>query len=103
MRVAATLLVAGAALLACGSRAHLTESHGRSYNAAFARQGAEPAHRTRPAQALTGLDSQEASIVATSYRRSLAPRSAAAEPPPVLMVAPESSSERRAIAPSVPK
>jgi hypothetical protein len=93
------------ALLACGSRAHLTKSHGRSYHTAFARQDAAPAHRTQPVQALTGLDSQEAAIVASSYRRSLAPKAAEiAEPPPVLIVAPESqSSQRRAVAPSVPK
>lgn len=79
------LLISGAS--AC-SRAHLTPTHGRAYREVFAAQDANPNRKT--AQSVNGLDSQEAAIIAGSYRKALAPK---AEEGPgqqrLLMVAPQ--------------
>ena len=69
-------LALGVALVggAC-ERAHLTASYGRANHDAFTRQMANPSAGTKPAPATAqGLDSQEAAIVAKTYRRHLAPR-----------------------------
>ncbi len=70
-------LALGVALVggAC-ERAHLTASHGRANHDAFTRQVANPNAGTKPAsdRMVQGLDSQEAAIVAKTYRRHLAPR-----------------------------
>jgi len=55
----------------CASRAHLTPTHGRAYSEAFGRQTVNP-HPTMDTRSTQGLDSQEASVVARSYRHSLA-------------------------------
>ena len=91
----ATLAGAGlAALVSLGGagcdRAHLTASHGRAYQQAFAVQTVNPG-RVAPANAVHGLDSQEAAIIASSYRRGLAPKeqSAGTERPQVLLYSPK--------------
>jgi len=74
----AGLAVAGLALLggAGCDRAKMTESHGRAYREAFARQIANPAAATKgqPGPVQQGLDSQEAAIVSNTYRKNLAPK-----------------------------
>jgi hypothetical protein len=54
----------------CGDRTHLTDTHGRSYRQALATQAANPAAGAKVREA-KGLDPQEASIIARSYRRGL--------------------------------
>lgn len=57
----------------CADRTYLTKSHGRAYSEAFGRQAVEPQPRSEgEADRTQGLDSQEAAVVAGSYRRSLA-------------------------------
>jgi hypothetical protein len=70
-----SIFCALACALAAGacSRAHITPSHGRAYREAFAIQDANP-NRGKP-KSINGLDSQEASIIAGSYRKALAPKS----------------------------
>lgn len=59
--------------LGCADRTYLTKSHGRAYSEAFGRQAVEPQQRpVGEADPTQGLDSQEAAVVAGSYRRSLA-------------------------------
>lgn len=102
------LAVALAALalgLGCG-RAHLEPSHGRSYREQFAvqRDRAPGAKAPRPAPA--GLDAQEASIIASTYRSGLAPKDARqVKEEPILVVAPPSQGMARPLLPlpSVPK
>jgi hypothetical protein len=93
------LLVASLAALAC-ARDRLTQTHGRSYQAAFARQTANPASKAQPPN---GLDSQEAAIVAESYRRSLAPKGTPVNEEPVLVVTPQKREQQAPLAPSVPR
>ncbi|HEY0710267.1 MAG TPA: hypothetical protein VGG33_25875 [Polyangia bacterium] len=54
----------------CASRVHLTQGHGQSVRAAFTSQVAN-AEAGKAPRRITGLDAQEASIVARNYRRSL--------------------------------
>lgn len=66
----------------CADRTYLTKSHGRAYNEAFERQAVNPAPRPKKAregEATEGLDSQEAAVIARSYRHSLAGAEAAGE------------------------
>lgn len=96
-----TLLVAGAGP-GCG-RAHLTETHGRSSRAVFAVQDAS-AGQARRAEIPPGLDSQEAGIIAESYRKSLAPKGTAVDEQPAVMILQEPSGPKPApLAPSVPR
>ena len=78
----------GLALVAGGcSRAHLTDTHGRAYHEAFAIQDANPNRKTT--KSVNGLDSQEASVIAGSYRKSLAAKQeSAATGPQLLMISP---------------
>ena len=75
--IAMLALLAALSLAAC-DRAHLTASHGRANHEAFSRQVANPTAATKPAAGsdrnVQGLDSQEAAIVAKTYRKNLAPR-----------------------------
>jgi hypothetical protein len=93
--VLAVLLVAG-----CARRQHIIEGYGASYHAAFGTQA--PDRSSGPARAAPGLDSQEASIIAETYRKSLAPEDQTAKEQPVLIVAPPSREQRPQLAPSVP-
>lgn len=103
VRGGAALILIEAGLGAC-SRAHLTASHGRAYHQAFAIQDANP-NRKLPPKSLNGLDSQEAAIIAGSYRRGLAPKAdVGSQAPQLLMVSPNHNggSDSAALAPSVP-
>jgi hypothetical protein len=82
------LVAAGVGTAAC-SRAHLTPTHGRAYREVFAAQDANPNRKTP--QSVNGLDSQEAAIIAGSYRKALSPKSedAGGGQQRLLMVAPQ--------------
>ena len=103
-RCQSTLAAAVAALCACAGRPHLWEARGRSVEAQLALQRSPPApgKRTGP---VPGLDSQEASIIAEGYRRSLAPKGVKLEEEPMLIVAPPQQGQPRQVLPlpSVPK
>lgn len=86
----------------CGWRKqHLIENYGGAYDEVFAAQAGPP----RPAtKAVSGLDSQEAAIVADTYRKSLAPQGERARDEPVIILQPQQRNERRELPPpSVPK
>jgi len=90
-------------LLSGCARAHLSESYGQSYQAAFAVQAPG---RARIAGPVAGLDSQEASLISGSYLKSLAPKDTQVKEQPVLIVAPpnpQSGYGMTTLAPSVPK
>lgn len=89
------------ATAACGPRPHLIDGHGTSYRAAFAAQA--PPRADGPAQASVGLDSQEAAIVAHTYRAGLAPKDERPKEQPVLVVTPPSRDAPQKLAPSVPQ
>jgi hypothetical protein len=81
------ILACGLVLAGCGSSQYLTEGYGRSYRAALERQAARPADEPT-AEAVPGLDSQEASIISASYRASLVARGQSVEEEPIVFVAP---------------
>jgi hypothetical protein len=86
--LALVLLVVPLAFSGCASRAHLSEGHGRSYRDTLGRQAVNPEAGKQPV-ASKGLDPQEASVIAQSYRMSLAPKGEAmAGQEQMLMVAP---------------
>jgi hypothetical protein len=97
-----------AVLTACGlssagcARVHLTENHGRAYHEVFAAQDANP--NRKGYKTVHGLDSQEAAVIAGSYRKALAPKTGGSETPrQMLMVAPRAAgNEAAALPPSVP-
>jgi hypothetical protein len=106
LRVRALLLVTLVGLLtgAAGcDRAHLTASYGRAYGQAFAVQAVNPG-RAADARAVHGLDSQEAAIISSNYRRSLSPKDQSlADRPQLLMYSPRSGlHEANLPPPSVP-
>jgi hypothetical protein len=84
-------------------RAHLTASYGRAYEHAFAVQAVNPG-RAADAKAVHGLDSQEAAIISSNYRRSLSPKDQSlADRPQLLMYSPRSGlHETNLPPPSVP-
>lgn len=85
--VVSTVLMLSGGLSAC-SRTHLTPTHGRAYREAFVVQDANPDRKT--VQSVNGLDSQEAAIIAGSYRKALAPKTeGGAAQERLLMVAPQ--------------
>jgi hypothetical protein len=95
-------LALAALATACCGRAHLEPGYGRSYYAQFALQR----ERTVPARkAAPGLDPQEASIIASTYRKSLAPKDERdVKAPPILVVAPQQPGMAAQLPPpSVPK
>jgi len=88
-------LPAIALLLAVGAvgcdRTNMGNTHGRAYREAFARQALDPlaGEKPRNARVFQGLDSQEASIVAKTYRKNLAPKeSSDGQRQPMLLMAP---------------
>lgn len=102
----AFVLITTVAIIAttgCSRKQHLSEFHGKSFEAAFVSQRATAATAVTEGP-VTGLDSQEAAIIADSYRNSLARKSEKVAEEPILLVAPPSR-ERGAAAlrPSVPK
>lgn len=82
MLAAAPLLLWG-----CASRNHLTPTHGRAFSQTLARQAANPQAGTQPVPA-KGLDSQEAAIIAQSYRAQMIPEGSSAPQEQLLLVAP---------------
>ena len=58
----------------CASHPTLTRTHGHAYAQAFGNQTVNPGPRQQDPKATQGLDSQEATVVARTYRRSLGPR-----------------------------
>ncbi|HET6438325.1 MAG TPA: hypothetical protein VFG59_09705 [Anaeromyxobacter sp.] len=92
-------LALAVALLGCG-RAHLEPGFGRSFHAQFALQQQPTA---KPVHAATGLDAQEASILARTYRRGLAPKEEEEKEQPILVVTPSPQGPGRVMPmPSVP-
>jgi hypothetical protein len=101
----AVVSVIALGLAGCSGK-HLTKEHGRSYRAFLDRQAFRRAAATPPyAEAEKGLDAQEATIVARSYRQSLSPKDARQreEPQVIIMEQPTSYPNRPPLAPSVPK
>jgi hypothetical protein len=95
------IVLVALATASCG-RAHLEPGYGRSYHVQFAlqREKLAPARK-----AASGLDPQEASIIASTYRKSLAPKDERdVKESPVLVVAPPQRGMAAQLpAPSVPK
>lgn len=87
--------------VACSQR-HLSKDFGRSYVRTFMVQQVRPPG-TPPAEAVVGLDSQEAGITADNYRAGLAPKGGTVEPEPTVIIAPPSREQPVRLAPSVPK
>jgi hypothetical protein len=85
------------------SRAHLTATHGRAYHEIFAAQDANPARKG--SKSISGLDSQEAAIIAGNYRRALSPKAdTAASSSQMLMMNPNRGgvNDSAQLAPSIP-
>ncbi len=105
MYMRAMCVVASMVLLTmagCGWRKqHLTRAYGESYDGTFAAQR-ERVNKA-PAEAVTGLDAQEAAIISDSYRRGLAPKGGTARQESIILMAPPSSNQPYTPAPSVPK
>jgi hypothetical protein len=97
----ALVLLAACAGAGC-ARTHLTASHGRAYHEVFTAQDANP--NRKESKSVHGLDSQEAAIIAGSYRKALAPRSeSGGQGNQLLMVAPPRAGNESANLPaSVP-
>jgi hypothetical protein len=97
------VMLVGSVLLttACGSGKPLIRDYGSSYHGAFAAQAARGGKA--PAQAVTGLDSQEAAITSDNYRGGLAPKGKEVREEPTIIVAPPSRERPMQLAPSVPK
>ncbi len=98
------LALATILLAACtGGRAHMEPGYGRSYSAQFAAQR-EASPGARAAKAAPGLDAQEASIIAGTFRKSLSPKEEKTQAPPILVVEQQPGGGMlRALMPSVPK
>lgn len=97
------IVVATMAVLlgACTGSSHLSNGYGRSFRSSWRAQHAAEGQQPKPA--VKGLDSEEATIVASSYRTSLAPKGAKGEEPEILYVAPPQRGDRQTkLAPSVP-
>jgi hypothetical protein len=100
--LAAACLLPLLTLGAC-SRAHITPSHGRAFREAFAIQDANP-NRGANKKSINGLDSQEAAIIAGSYRKALAPKGDVGNSgQQLLMVSPNHGGAAEVVAPSVPQ
>jgi hypothetical protein len=85
------------------ARQHITSTYARSNSATFRTQAVPPQRPKRP-DALLGLDSQEASIIANSYRKGIGGTQAApSQRDQVLIVSPSGQEGRMPLAPSVPR
>jgi hypothetical protein len=86
----------------CGGRQqHIIQGYGDSCDAAFAAQA--PPRKGGPARAAKGLDSQEAAIIADTYRTRLAPKDYKAKEEPMLLLTPPPPGSPQKLAPSVPQ
>jgi hypothetical protein len=70
----------------CFSRAHMTDTYGRAYKTAFARQAVNVGASN--ARTPKGLDALEATIVVETYRTQLSPRAAGFDQQ-MIMVSPQ--------------
>ncbi len=87
---------------ACGQK-HLSSGFGIANREAFSVQVARPEGSPAPPPKMA-LDTQEAGVIAAAHVRSLAGKTAKAEPQPVLYVAPQQGGGMpHGLAPSVPK
>lgn len=85
------------------SRAHLTATHGRAYHEIFTAQDANPARKG--GKSISGLDSQEAAIIAGNYRKALSPKAEVApNSNQMLMMNPNRAgvNDSAQLAPSIP-
>jgi hypothetical protein len=98
--VIATALAAALGAGGCG-RAHLNPAQGAASRQAFASQQVRPSPQWRSAS--TGLDPQEADVVAQGYFRGLAGKARTEAPEPVIFVAPQQQGQAAQLAPSVPR
>jgi hypothetical protein len=99
-------LAVGALLLAaCSGHQHLWDGRGAAYRGTFAAQRATRPPGAKRSQAATGLDSQEAAIIADAYRASLAPKGTKMDQQPVLVVSPQGQGQQQYAVPppSVPR
>jgi hypothetical protein len=106
-RLSSLLAVLSLASAGCADRTHLTPTHGRAYRTALERQAANPeaapGGRGREGKQTKGLDSQEAAIVARTYRRNLGPAgTSSAQEQQMLLVAPSREAAPNLPPPSVP-
>ncbi len=101
MRTAVSFAMMVGLLAGCG-RAHLDPAYGRAFREQFALQRERPASSTK---VTPGLDAQEASIIASTYRASLAPKEAQrVSDEPILVVTPQQRGAMPSLPPpSVPK
>ena len=99
------MVLAGAATAACAGPAHLgSGTTGEPVRAIQAAQAVRDPSKPPATAALTGLDSQEATIISGGYRVSLAPKGAPPEEASMLYVAPQQQSSDRVMPPpSVPQ
>ena len=99
-----TATIAGFGGSGC-ARTHLTATHGRAFHEAFAIQDANPNRKGSNPKSVNGLDSQEAAIIAGSYRKALAPKAEVANNGQLLMMSPNQGGglAAGAMAPSVPQ
>ena len=88
------------AIAGCG-RQHLTPTYGAASRTAFAMQQVHPATPAPPPS--MALDTQEADVIARSYLRGLAGKTATAEPEPVLYLSSPRQAAPVQLPPSVPK
>ncbi|HVI96905.1 MAG TPA: hypothetical protein VM753_22980 [Anaeromyxobacter sp.] len=104
MRTAIALSIVAAAQLAGCTHQHMTATYGRSESAAFRAQAVQR-QRAAPPEALLGLDSQEATIIANSYRASLGQKAAQPNQNDQVLILPPPGSEQQhmPLAPSVPR
>ena len=75
---------------ACASREHLTPTHGQSSRAIFHAQRVDPQAGDKPKPAVA-LDSEDARVISSTYRDSMAPKGKAApnESSRLILVAPQ--------------
>jgi type IV pilus biogenesis protein CpaD/CtpE len=93
--------LAGAA--GCADRLHMTPGHGRASQAAFAAQQANPQAAGKP-RPLPGFDAQEAGVVSSNYRKSLAAKDTQTRDQGLLMLAPPATGGQPYLPPaSVPE
>jgi hypothetical protein len=101
--IALSLAVALAGAAGCADRLHLSASHGRSSQAAFAQQQANPQAASKP-RPLPGFDAQEASAVSSNYRRSLVAKEVQVRDQGLLMLGPSAAPAQAYVPPpSVPQ
>jgi hypothetical protein len=100
MRAVGWMVGCAALALGCGGSRHLGKHFGESVTKAFAAQ--QQRGKAPPAEAVAGLDAQEAAITTDNYRAGLAPPGGEVKTEPTILVAPPSREQPMRLAPSVP-